>query len=258
MPYALRLIGIAMLAGLGWWQWQTDTPALATMPAAVSTLALEEAPELPAKPLRLIVKDPACREFCAEFDLDALQFPASPDLTEALLKSLDAPPGSSPEQRVRKMADTFMKEAAEFHEPWKQIVKAQQVPGLRTVVVLDVDNYTFTGGAHGMNVVSSLNWDIRLQRVVGLKDWLLPNRESAFWQEARLAHHQWLTRQPDAQSLADGWPFDKTDVMALLPTGLILKYQPYSIGPYAMGTPEIVIPYERLTGIFKPDYLPLR
>ena len=258
MPYALRLIGIAMLAGLGWWQWQTEAPALATMPAAVRPETVEAAPELPAKPLRLVVKDPACRDLCAEFDLDALQFPSSPALTDALLKTLDAPAGSSPEQRVRSLASTFMKEAAEFHEPWKQIVKAQQLPGLRTVVVLDVDNYTFTGGAHGMNVVSSLNWDTRVQRVVDLKDWLLPNRESAFWQEAKLAHQHWLARQPDAQSLADGWPFDKTDVMALLPTGLALKYQPYSIGPYAMGTPEIVIPYERLTGIFKPDYLPLR
>lgn len=258
MPYALRLIGLALLASLGWWQWQTDTPALATMPPAIKPLAVETAPELPAKPLRLRLKDPACQDRCAEFDLDALQFPSAPALTEALLKSLDAPAGKSPEQRVLSLAKTFMKEAAEFHEPWQQIVKAQQLPGLRTVVVLDVDNYIFTGGAHGMNVVSALNWDSRVQRVVGLKDWLLPSQEPAFWREAKLAHQQWLARQPDAQSLADGWPFDKTDVMALLPTGLALKYQPYSIGPYAMGTPEIVIPYERLTGIFKPDYLPLR
>ena len=82
--------------------------------------------------------------------------------------------------------------------------------------------------------------------------------QSPLWREAKAAHQQWLAQQPDAKSLADGWPFDKTDVMALMPTGLALKYQPYSIGPYSMGTPEIVIPYERLTGIFKPDYLPLR
>jgi len=258
MPYALRVIGLALLASLGWWQWQADTPALATMPPAVKPSAVAAAAELPAKPLRLKLKDPVCRQYCAEFDFDALQFPGTPALTDALLKTLEAPPGKTPEQRVLSLAKTFMKEAAEFHEPWQQIVKAQQLPGLRTVVVLDVDNYSFTGGAHGMNVVSVLNWDTKAQRVVSLKDWLLPGKEAAFWREAKAAHQQWLKQQPDAQSLADGWPFDKTDVMALLPGGLTLKYQPYSIGPYAMGTPEIVIPYDRLTGIFKPDYLPLR
>lgn len=258
MPYALRLIGLALLAGLGWWQWQAETPALATMPPAVKPPLLTEAPELPAKPLRLKLKAPACQRYCAEFDVEALQFPTTPALTETLLQSLEAPPGASPEARILSLGNVFLKEAAEFHEPWQQIVKVQQLPGLRTVVVLDIDNYSFTGGAHGMNVVTALNWDTRAQRVVTLKDWLLPGQEAAFWREAKAAHQRWLQLQPDAKSLADGWPFDKTDVMALLPAGLVLKYQPYSIGPYALGTPEIVIPYERLSGIFKPEYLPPR
>ena len=190
MPYALRLIGLALLASLGWWQWQTDTPSLATMPPTIKSLAVMAAPELPAKPLRLNLKDPACRDRCAEFDFDALQFPTTPALTEALLKNLDAPTGTNPEQRVLSLAKAFMKEAAEFHEPWQQIVKAQQLPGLRTVVVLDVDNYSYTGGAHGMNVVSALNWDTKAQRVVSLKDWLLPNQEAAFWRIAKVAHQQ--------------------------------------------------------------------
>lgn len=258
MPYALRVIGLALLASLGWWQWQTDVPALATTPPVVKPPAVAAVVELPAKPLRLKLKDPGCHGRCAEFDFDALQFPGAPSLTDALLKTLEAAPGKSPEQRVLSLGKTFIQEAAEFHEPWQQIVKVQQRPGLRTVIVLDIDNYSFTGGAHGMNVVSALNWDTKAQRVVSLKDWLLPSQEAAFWRQAKAAHQLWLTQQPDAKSLADGWPFDKTDVMALLPTGLVLKYQPYAIGPYAMGTPEIVIPYERLTGIFKPDYLPLR
>jgi hypothetical protein len=256
MPYALRLIGVALLASLGWWQWQPETPALATLPEPATPALVSTAPELPAKPLRLKLRDPVCSEPCTEFEIDALQFPKAPALTDAFLTAIDAPAGSTPEQRVMVMAKTLMKEAAEFHEPWKQIVKAQQLPGIRQVVVIDIDNYTYTGGAHGTNVVSSLNWDVRLQRVVTLKDMLLPAQEAAFWREAKLAHKQWLAGQPDAKSLADDWPFDKTDVLALLPNGLVLKYQPYALGPYSMGTPEIVIPYVRLAGIFKPEFLP--
>jgi len=256
MPYALRLIGVALLASLGWWQWQPETPALATLPAPAKPALVSTAPELPAKPLRLKLRDPACSERCAEFDLEALQFPKSPALTDAFLTVIDAPVGPTAEQRVLAMAKTLMKEAAEFHEPWQQIIRAQQLSGIGHIVVIDIDNYTYTGGAHGTNVVSALNWDTRLERVLTLKDLLLPAQEAAFWQEAKLAHKRWLAGQPDAKSLADVWPFDKTDVLALLPTGLVLKYQPYALGPYSMGTPELVIPYARLTGIFKPEFLP--
>jgi hypothetical protein len=256
MPYALRLIGVALLASLGWWQWQPKTPALATLSAPAKPVLLDAAAELPAKPLRLKRKDSSCSERCAEFELDALQFPKAPALTEAFLTTIDAPAGASAEQRVLAMANTLMKEAAEFHEPWQQIVKAQQVPGISHIVVVDIDNYLYTGGAHGMNVVSVLNWDTRSQRVLTLRDMLLPTQDAAFWREAKRAHKQWLAGQPDAKSLADDWPFDKTDVIALLPGGLVLKYQPYALGPYSMGTPELVIPYARLTGIFKPEFLP--
>lgn len=256
MPYALRLIGVALLASLGWWQWQPETPALATLPKASMAPLVPETAELPAKPLRLTLRDPACTTRCAEFDLDALQFPKEPALTEAFLAAIDAPAGATTEQRVHAMAKTLLKEAAEFHEPWKQIVKAQQLPGIAHIVVIDIDNYTYTGGAHGTNVVSALNWDTRSQRVVTLNDMLLPQQAPAFWREAKVAHQKWLAIQPDAQSLVDGWPFDKTDVIALLPTGLVLKYQPYALGPYSMGTPELVIPYDRLKGIFKSEYLP--
>ena len=60
MPYALRLIGVALIASLGWWQWQADVPALATMPSAIKPLTVAAAPELPAKPLRLKLKDKSC------------------------------------------------------------------------------------------------------------------------------------------------------------------------------------------------------
>lgn len=256
MPYALRLIGVALLASLGWWQWQPNPPALATLPAPTRVEVVAMAAELPAKPLRLTLKVPACLERCAEFELNALQFPKAPELTHAFLAAIDAPAGPSPEERVMAMAKTLLKEAAEFHEPWQQIVKAQQVPGISNIVVIDIDNYTYTGGAHGMNVVSALNWDTRLQRVVTLKDILLPEQADAFWREAKQVHQKWSAMQPDAKSLVDGWPFDKTDVFALLPAGLVLKYQPYALGPYSMGTPELVIPYARLGGILKSEYLP--
>lgn len=38
--------------------------------------------------------------------------------------------------------------------------------------------------------------------------------------------------------------------------GLILQYGEYEIGPYAVGLPRLVVPYDQLNTILKPEYLP--
>ncbi len=42
------------------------------------------------------------------------------------------------------------------------------------------------------------------------------------------------------------------------PTGLILQYGEYEIGPYAVGLPRLVIPYKYLQGVIKDQYLPVQ
>ena len=38
--------------------------------------------------------------------------------------------------------------------------------------------------------------------------------------------------------------------------GLILQYGEYEIGPYVVGLPRLVIPFDQLQGVLKPEYLP--
>lgn len=46
--------------------------------------------------------------------------------------------------------------------------------------------------------------------------------------------------------------------MALLADGLGVRYNAYEIGPYAEGAPLLRVPYARLQGVFKPEWLPAR
>lgn len=47
-----------------------------------------------------------------------------------------------------------------------------------------------------------------------------------------------------------------TDNATLNNEGIALTYQPYEIAPYAFGMPTLTVPYAKLKGIIKPEYLP--
>jgi hypothetical protein len=35
-----------------------------------------------------------------------------------------------------------------------------------------------------------------------------------------------------------------------------LQYAEYEIGPYVVGLPRLIIPFDKLNGVLKPEYLP--
>lgn len=214
-----------------------------------------QAPALQAVPFKVVLKGEGCRSRCPSFSADWLRFPGQPALDRALLALVEVP-GEQPEKGLRDYATAFLSDAA--GAGWEQIMQARLKAGLGAVSVIDTESYSYTGGAHGMTTVAYLNWDRRQSRVLRLEDALLPGREPAFWQEVQLAHQAWVRTHDDAATLGAGWPFERTSNFALLPDALVLKYQPYAIAPYSEGTPELRVPYARLAGILKPEYLPAR
>ncbi len=52
------------------------------------------------------------------------------------------------------------------------------------------------------------------------------------------------------------WPFKLTENFLLGDQGLILQYGEYEIGPYVVGLPRLVIPYDQLQEVLKEEYLP--
>ncbi|WP_278395681.1 RsiV family protein, partial [Acinetobacter venetianus] len=60
----------------------------------------------------------------------------------------------------------------------------------------------------------------------------------------------------DPKEYEEAWPFQVTDNFLLGEQGLILQYGEYEIGPYVVGLPRLVIPFDQLKGVLKPEYLP--
>lgn len=124
------------------------------------------------------------------------------------------------------------------------------------LLTLHEESYTDTGGAHGLPYTSYLHWDVGNDQEVILDDLLVNGREEAFWTLAREAHRRWAQEYDLTQDDLENWPFEQTDEFYFDDDGLVLVYQVYDIAPYALGQPELEIPWGELRGIIKPAYLP--
>jgi hypothetical protein len=128
------------------------------------------------------------------------------------------------------------------------------------VVVVQLDSYIFTGGAHGMSTTQYLNWLPKTDKLLTLEAMLLPGKAAAYEEALKKQHALWLKKNPlakeDPVAYNKLWPFVPNDNVALLENGLAVTYDPYVLGPHSLGKPTIYIPYRELKGILRPEALP--
>jgi len=128
------------------------------------------------------------------------------------------------------------------------------------VVVVQLDSYIFTGGAHGMSTTQYLNWLPKTDKLLTLEAMLLPGKATAFEEALKKQHALWLKKNPlakeDPVAYNKLWPFVPNDNVALLENGLAVTYDPYVLGPHSMGKPTVYIPYRELKSILRPEVLP--
>ena len=128
------------------------------------------------------------------------------------------------------------------------------------VIVIQLDSYIFTGGAHGISTTQYLNWLPKTDKLLTLETMLLPGQAQAFEGALKKQHALWLKKNELAKKDPEGynklWPFEPSDNVALLENGLAVTYDPYLLAPYSFGKPTIYIPFRELKGILRPELLP--
>lgn len=216
-----------------------------------------------SQPVKWTAKRPDCSGECPKLVVDSLAFPGHPRLTElidhalAAMTWLDAQ-RPAPYATVRAYQDYFWKTAGPRDET--QLTARTRYRNNRlTVVELNAGQYR-TGMAHGMTGSQFLNWDNQTEKALTIDNMLAPGARPAFDATLQKAHAHWLQSHRDAIQSADVfsrmWPFVSSDNVALTDQGVVVKYQPYEIAPYAWGQPELLIPYPQLHGILRPAFLP--
>lgn len=125
--------------------------------------------------------------------------------------------------------------------------------------LFEIHSYVFTGGAHGMPYSEYLIFDQQTKKQVTLDDMLIKGKKPRFEALAHDAYKAWVkTVADDVSSYEKSWPFTLSDNITFTDQGIDIRYQHYSIGPYAYGMPVLSIPYSQLQGVIKPQFLPAR
>lgn len=119
--------------------------------------------------------------------------------------------------------------------------------------------YGYTGGAHGNYGTTGYNYDVRSGQKLQLSD--LVENESEFYEtaseyicnklEEEYGDELFPEYQETVKTLWDGeYPVN----WYLSGTGIEIVYNPYEVGPYAMGQAQVTLPYTQFGQYIKEDY----
>lgn len=163
--------------------------------------------------------------------------------------------------KFRRQADEFVRsqidEGIHWGYSWK--ITPEYLGMHNQVAQFAVTEAVYTGGAHGLATTSYYLFDMDLQSQITLDD--VQNINSPLSDEVLdqayrdYLRSQNMTKQEIDDHIAD-YPFEFTDNFYFNEKGLVLSYTPYHLGPYVMGTIELVIAYDKLQGVIKDEYLP--
>ncbi|MFB2578922.1 MULTISPECIES: RsiV family protein [unclassified Acinetobacter] len=135
-----------------------------------------------------------------------------------------------------------------------QVINPQ---GPIATVVINASNYL--GGAHGSSAQQYLNFNLENEQMLNLDSIIKSGKRKAFNDIAFKAYQDWVTQTQTDITFEDYqkmWKFSVSENFFLSPQGLILQYGEYEIGPYAVGLPRLIIPYQDLRDVLEDQYLP--
>lgn len=122
------------------------------------------------------------------------------------------------------------------------------------------NNYTYSAGAaHPNSYVQSFNYDVVYNRAITLGD--LFKTATPYLQRIADKGIAGLLEQfsADREGLED-WiksgaapTQENYQVFLMTPDGLLIIYNTYQVGPYAIGAPEVLIPYAEFADIIAPQ-----
>ncbi|MFV5594470.1 RsiV family protein [Acinetobacter junii] len=242
-------------------------------------------PVLRGETVKLAVTLPECNgNTCPDFTVERLQsnFPFIDQLLDQeildqlskMLEIVDADQTSSTAQgseqtnhldvQAQQYANAFIKideelKALSSSHQISLMIKPKILQSKGTLATVVLNSSSYLGGAHGSTAQRYFNFDLKNQKQVLLNDLLLPKQKAKLDKLAHEAFKTWVIDSKlanTADEYEQAWPFQVTDNYFLGEQGLILQYGEYEIGPYVVGLPRLVIPFDQLQGVLKPEYLP--
>ena len=223
---------------------------------------IETPPELATKAINMAFKGARClNKQCGTLTIRSVafnefkDFSAFIDLSLASMASLDS--DAVPPYRGLESLGIYFSETA---TPKSDVLlEAKVLRNSPTIVVVALSSYIYNGGANGQSSTQYLNWLPDFNRLVGLQTMLVADGMPKYIAVLAQAHQNWLEKNREAmgdfEQFKKQWPFKPSDNVALLAQGLEISFDPYTIAPKSFGEPKILIPYNQLDNVLRPEYL---
>lgn len=153
------------------------------------------------------------------------------------------------------ISDTTEIEDTSFKFQYSFETGFQVVYNSRDFVSIVLDHYQYTGGAHGNYVAFGYNIRLEDGALITLKDIV---EESAL-DLLTFECEESILEKYEANSLMEAGLFENEIVLTydqdfyIIPGALVLQFDPYEIGPFAMGEITAEIQFEKIKDILKQD-----
>lgn len=160
------------------------------------------------------------------------------------------------EQLAQNFIEDYQQEGA--FTPWsleRKVDIAYQAPQLLTLVL---DEYSYLGGAHPASGTRYTVINLRDGKTVGLADLLSNGYEVPLNVAGEKAFRE-ARNLPEAANLEEqGFTFENNvfslnENFGVLEDGLKFVFNSYEIAPYALGPTDILIPYDDIRSLVRPE-----
>lgn len=141
--------------------------------------------------------------------------------------------------------------------PWEAKIESKYTVFGKELVNIDMDHYTFTGGAHGSQGVISVFYDLATGKEVAQKD-LFVNYEG-FKNLAKKKFYAMNHLEENVSLNEKGYMFEDdkfylAENIIINNEELIVRYNHYEIAPYAQGPTELKFSYKEIKSYLNPLY----
>ena len=245
---------------------QTPTP-VSNNPVVTAEVAV---PHLTASEQKAKYILPACQgDKCPQVDIQHLQTndPWVNQFLDHEVLKLSQGFSEKPSDRtsLQQNIDAFVKMSNDdvndggMSVPYSMEITAEKLGSrVANLAQFKVSGNFYTGGAHGSAVNSYYVLDLTQHKQLKLNDLLISGQKNKLYNVVYTEFVQWVKGSDPAVNLKEYeamWKFTLTHNFVLSKKGLTFYYGQYEIGPYVVGMPEFTIPYAKLNGIIKPEYL---
>lgn len=112
-------------------------------------------------------------------------------------------------------------------------------------------SYEYMGGAHGLTLLNSYNYDFHLRKIITLDDIFFGNYLEEIsricieeLKNMNISDDDWISEGASPKP-------ENYSVYNFLKDGVVITFSQYQVGPYAIGTPQVYIEFDQLKKYLK-------